>query len=163
MTFGGARGIATALLLVAGCRPGEGERCFCAGECRNGLVCAAEGAVLDEGRCVNEVSNDLESGTCIEVGNLGEDSGDLIPDPVFDLGGWLTDPPISTSVGTDDPTSDSDSTTLEMMTTTEVEGSSSSSSSSSSTTDTDTDADTDTATTTNTTGSTGPATDGTAG
>ena len=155
------RAIATALLLVAGCRPGEGERCFCEGECRSGLVCAAEGAVLDAGQCVNEISDNLEAGTCIEVGNLGDDTDDLIPEPVFDLGGWATDPPIMTSVGTEDPMATSGSTTVE-MTTSDMTTSGTGSSSSSTGMDTETATDTEPSTSSST-GSTGPATDGTAG
>jgi hypothetical protein len=154
------RAIATALLLVAGCRPGEGERCFCEGECRSGLVCAAEGAVLDPGQCVNEISDNLEAGTCIEVGNLGEDTDDLIPPPSFDLGGWGTDPPLTTSVGTEDPMATSGSTTVEMTT---IDMTATSSSSTGSTgMDTETATDTEPSTSSST-GSTGPATDGTAG
>jgi hypothetical protein len=150
--------LATTLVIFAGCRPGEGERCFCEGECRGGFVCAAEGAVLGEGQCVDAISDSIESGTCIEVTNLEGDTDELVPQPYYDLGnGWATDPAVTTLPGTDGP-----------MTTT-VDGTTSQASTTDATTTgtgattMDTDAATDTDTTSSTTsGSTG-ATTGTAG
>lgn len=86
-----ALGIAAfALLTTTACRPAEGERCICAGECKGGLVCAADGAVLRGGQCVGSVSNDLESGVCIDAGNVNLEDDALTPPPKFDAGGWAT-------------------------------------------------------------------------
>ncbi len=86
-----ALGIAAfALLATTACRPSEGERCICAGECAGGLVCAADGAVLRGGQCVGSVSNDLESGVCVDAGNVDLEDDALTPPPKFDAGGWAT-------------------------------------------------------------------------
>lgn len=81
---------AVALLTTTACRPSEGERCICAGECAGGLVCAADGAVLRGGQCVGSVSNDLESGVCIDAGNVDLEDDALTPPPKFDAGDWAT-------------------------------------------------------------------------
>ncbi|MBV1858359.1 MAG: hypothetical protein KUG77_08095, partial [Nannocystaceae bacterium] len=92
MTSIRALGIAAFALLTTttACRPSEGERCICAGECAGGLVCAADGAVLRGGQCVGSVSNDLESGVCIDAGNIDLGEDDLTPPTKFDAGGWAT-------------------------------------------------------------------------
>lgn len=91
MTSIRALGIAAfALLTTTACRPSEGERCICAGECAGGLVCAADGAVLRGGQCVGSVSNDLESGVCIDAGDIDLEDDALTPPPKFDAGGWAT-------------------------------------------------------------------------
>jgi len=58
--------VAAALAFVA-CRPGEGDYCQCPGECRNGLVCAQGGAVLDS--CIPP-GPDQAAGRCIEQDGL---------------------------------------------------------------------------------------------
>jgi hypothetical protein len=84
--WGLAGGLVAGLLstLGSGCRPGEGDRCFCHGECRGGLVCAAAGATLDPGQCVTDVADDVDAGVCIE-GTV--DSGGSVLDvpPFWDL------------------------------------------------------------------------------
>ena len=115
--------IAAALLSIAACRPGEGERCFCEGECRSGLVCAANGAVLREGECVRD---NVEAGACIDGENANADDENFDQPVYLDLGlDRETDPAVTTSPD-DDPTTSSGSSTAS-------ESSSSSSSSSDST------------------------------
>lgn len=97
------------LTLALGCRPKEGERCICADECAGGLVCAADGAVLREGQCVSSVSNDLESGVCVDASNVNFDDDSLTPPPRFDAGSWATDGPMittATTAGSDPTTTD---------------------------------------------------------
>jgi hypothetical protein len=73
------------LLASGGCRPGEGERCFCHGECRGGLVCAAAGALLRPGQCVGDVAQNIDDGVCVEgsADTLGQAGVD--PPPFWDL------------------------------------------------------------------------------
>ena len=104
-----ALGIAAfALLTTTACRPSEGERCICAGECAGGLVCAADGAVLRGGQCVGSVSNDLESGVCVDAGNIDLEDDALTPPPRFDAGAWAT----SGTVPVTTAGSETDSTTM---------------------------------------------------
>ena len=114
----------------------------------------------DAGVAPESVSDDLESGTCIEATNLEEDRDTDVPKPQFDLGtGWLTDPAVTTLPGTDGPmtSTSTESTTMEMS-------SSDSGTASTGVTTTDTDTDTDSeGTASGSTGSSGPATAGTAG
>ena len=111
MTSIRALGIAAfALLTTTACRPSEGERCICAGECASGLVCAADGAVLRGGQCVGSVSNDLESGVCIDAGNIDLEDEALTPPPKFDAGGWATSGSVPmTTAGSE---SESEATTM---------------------------------------------------
>jgi len=99
-------GVLAALAVVA-CRPREGERCICAGECAGGLVCAADGAILRDGQCV---TGDLESGVCVEGGDVDEDEDALTPPRKLDAGSWATggDVPVTTA----DPTTEEGSTTM---------------------------------------------------
>lgn len=98
-----------AVLLVGttACRPGEGERCFCQGECRGGLVCAVNGAVLPQDRCIDSVmASSVEAGICIDGDGAPSSENDLNPPPFLDLGPWATDstplpPEPSTSEATD--------------------------------------------------------------
>ncbi len=124
--------LALALLTVGACRPREGDRCICEGECAGGLVCAADGAVLREGQCVPAVSNDLESGVCVDAGNvdLGDDA--LNPPPRFDAGSWATDGDSASTSASTDP-SDTESTTNATSPDESSSGSDSSSSSNEST------------------------------
>jgi hypothetical protein len=117
-----------ALLTASACRPREGERCICAGECAGGLVCAADGAILRDGQCVSSVSNDLESGVCVDGGNVSLDDDSLTPPPKFDAGSWATSGSVPVTTASD---SDSDATTMpdEGSSTSEVTGDSTSSSS----------------------------------
>ena len=116
--------IAAVLLSIAACRPGEGERCFCQGECRSGLVCAANGAVLRDGECVRD---NVEAGACIDGENANADDENLDQPVYLDLGlDRETDPAVTTSPD-DDPMTSTGSSTA---------GSSSSSSSSSDSTGT---------------------------
>lgn len=102
-----------ALLSASACRPREGERCICAGECAGGLVCAADGAVLRDGQCVSSVSNDLESGVCVDGGNVSFDEDAITPPPKFDAGSWATSgSPNMTSASASASESESDATTM---------------------------------------------------
>ena len=98
-----------ALLTASACRPREGERCICAGECAGGLVCAADGAVLRDGQCVSSVSNDLESGVCVDGGNVSLDDDSLTPPPKFDAGSWATSGSVPITTASE---SESDATTM---------------------------------------------------
>lgn len=130
-----------ALLTTAACRPREGERCICAGECAGGLVCAADGAVLRDGQCVSSVSNDLESGVCVDGGNISLDDDSITPPPKFDAGSWATSGTVpsttasesegNTTTTPDESTSSSGEATDGGSSTEGAESSSSSSSSSS--------------------------------
>lgn len=159
MTSIRALGIAAfALLTTTACRPSEGERCICAGECAGGLVCAADGAVLRGGQCVGSVSNDLESGVCIDAGNIDLEDDALTPPPRFDAGGWATSGSVPmTTVGSE----------TESTTTSEASSSSSTgedttgSDSSSSTGESSSSSSSSSSSETGATG--GPATDGTDG
>jgi hypothetical protein len=77
------------LLLVLGCRPGEGDNCVCEGECRGGLVCAQGGKVLEQDVCVNTKSSNAEPGRCIEADNADGDDGAALTDAPdkHDVGG----------------------------------------------------------------------------
>lgn len=122
-----ALGIAAVTLLTAtACRPSEGERCICAGECAGGLVCAADGAVLRGGQCVGSVSNDLESGVCIDAGNVDLEDDALTPPPKFDAGDWATSGslPMTTASGASETEG---STTMSQETSSSSSGSESSS------------------------------------
>jgi hypothetical protein len=71
------RGIAVVVLvLLAACRPGEGQRCVCEGECRRGLVCAQGGRQLEERECVD--AGDRTPGECIYP--EADDLSDMVPD-----------------------------------------------------------------------------------
>ncbi len=140
---------AVTVVLLAACRPGEGGRCICQGECRDGLVCAVGGTVLGKGRCVDSVTNDLEAGECVPHGNTPDDGDPLDFEPHFDLGTKRDFEPGgadmdtssgSTSVPEDTSTTSSTSATTDATTT-----------GSSDTTSTDTGTETTDATSTGTT------------
>src|SRR5688572_28264215 len=78
--------LALAVLGLCGCRPGGGDRCYWEGECRGGLLFAAGGAVLAEGQCVADVSQDLNAGACVDHGAAPQDDAGMHPPPSFDLG-----------------------------------------------------------------------------
>lgn len=99
--------VAAALAFVA-CRPGEGDYCQCPGECRNGLVCAQSGAVLDS--CI-PAGPDQAAGRCIEQDGLPDmvDSADETAAPEHhDVGGKRDFEP---GTPTDDTTESSSSAT----------------------------------------------------
>ena len=93
---------ALALVAASACRPREGDRCICAGECAGGLVCAADGAILRDNQCVSAVSNDLESGICVDAGDVDLTDDALTPPPKFDAGSWATsgEVPVTTAATT---------------------------------------------------------------
>jgi len=99
----------TTLCAVVSCRPREGERCICAGDCAKGLVCAADGAKLERGQCVSSVSNDLESGVCV-AGDIESDDEVITPPPKFDAGSWATSGQVP--ITTAGEASESDATTM---------------------------------------------------
>ncbi len=70
--------LVVALVLAAACRPGEGQRCVCEGECRRGLVCAQGGRLLKDEECVEP--GDPTPGECVEP------EADELPDMVADEG-----------------------------------------------------------------------------
>lgn len=102
--------IAAFVLSATGCRPGEGERCFCEGDCRGGTVCAVAGAVLPRDRCIDSVmASSIEAGVCIDGDGAPSSENDLNPPPFLDLGPWATEttpvpPGPSTSAASTDAT-----------------------------------------------------------
>ena len=108
------------LALVAACRPGEGQRCVCAGECRRALVCAQGGRVLENKECIDP--GDDTPGECIEQDNLPdmEDDGSLLGDVYYhDLGGkrdFEPGQPVTEDDGTGAGTSDGTSTSTSTST-----------------------------------------------
>lgn len=103
--WGVALAIAAALLA---CRAREGERCVCAEDCGEGLLCVASGRVLAAGECSPAVGEDANPGVCLSAEEAAEDGGAGGPPEIFmDLGskldfepGPLPDPDTETGVGT---------------------------------------------------------------
>ncbi len=124
---------ALALLAVSACRPREGERCLCAGECAGNLRCAADGAVLKSGQCVASVSNDLESGVCIDAANIDFEDEALTPPPKFDAGSWATSGQVPITTAGTEATTGVDDTTATSSSSSSGDGESSSSSTGSAT------------------------------
>ncbi|HET6584563.1 MAG TPA: hypothetical protein VFG69_13970 [Nannocystaceae bacterium] len=88
ITFGSPTAWVAALTILAACRPGEGQRCVCAGECRRGLVCAQNGRVLDDKECLP--ADERSPGVCIDEAQADEaGDGELKEDLTIrhDLGG----------------------------------------------------------------------------
>lgn len=110
---------AIALGFVA-CRPGEGDYCRCPGECRNGLVCAQSGAVIDS--CIDPGPGE-PAGRCIEqdgLADMADDAGETLLGDYHDVGGkrdfapgTASDPSGDTTVATSsgDATDATDATT----------------------------------------------------
>lgn len=78
------------LVVAAACRPGEGQRCVCEGECRRGLVCAQGGRTLDENECVDPA--DPTPGECVRtedenLSDMAVDEGVPTDFVYHDLGG----------------------------------------------------------------------------
>lgn len=140
-----AAALAIALGFVA-CRPGEGDFCRCPGECRNGLVCAQSGAVIDS--CIDPGPGE-PAGRCIEqdgLADMADEAGDTIIGDYHDVGGKRdfgpstasdpSDPSGDTTLATSSGTSSADTTTSSSSSsgTSESSGSDGSSTSSGSTT-----------------------------
>jgi hypothetical protein len=82
--------LAAALLAVTACRAREGDRCVCAEDCREGLVCVAAGRVLDEGECSPAVGQESTPGVCLSEDEAALDGGgDGMGEPFMDLGSKL--------------------------------------------------------------------------
>lgn len=100
------------LALAAGlyaCRAGDGDRCVCGEDCREGLACVAGGRVLAEGECTPVVGDNADPGICVDQDEAAEDDGGDGPPEVFmDLGskrdfdpGPPPDPDTETGTGTE--------------------------------------------------------------
>lgn len=75
---------------LAACRAREGDRCVCADDCREGLLCVASGRVLSEGECSPAVGEDTNPGVCLPEDEAAEgDGADGTPDVLMDLGSKL--------------------------------------------------------------------------
>lgn len=78
------------LLALAGafaCKAGAGDRCICADDCKNGLVCLAGGRVLQDGDCSPAIGEDAEPGECVDAAAAGEGEDEIPePDVYMDLG-----------------------------------------------------------------------------
>jgi hypothetical protein len=119
-----AAAVAIALGFVA-CRPGEGDLCRCPGECKNGLVCAQSGAVIDScvdpgpgeppGRCIEQdgLADMADDGGETLLGNYHDVGGkrDFAPDSASDPSGDTTVAPTTDASETTAPTSSGDATT----------------------------------------------------
>ena len=84
-------GVVLALLLplwgALACKAGQGDRCICADDCRDGLVCLAGGRVLAADACSSAIGPGAEPGTCVDSGSAGEgDEGVPEPEIYLDLG-----------------------------------------------------------------------------
>lgn len=84
-------GVAAALVLAGlgalSCRAREGDRCICADDCRDGLVCLAGGRVLAEGACSAAIGPGADLGVCVDEAGAGEgDEGVMEPEIFLDLG-----------------------------------------------------------------------------
>jgi uncharacterized membrane protein YgcG len=109
---------AWAALGLGSCKAREGDRCICADDCREGLVCLAAGRVLGEGDCSPAVGDDAQPGECLDpdAAGLGDD-GFEDPPLYMDLGSKRDfDPqpppePTSTSTGTGTGTGTAGTTT----------------------------------------------------
>jgi hypothetical protein len=81
--------LVAALIAVTACRAREGERCVCAEDCRDGLLCVASGRVLAEGECSPAVGQE-SPGVCLSEEEAAEDDGGGGPvEPFMDLGSKL--------------------------------------------------------------------------
>jgi cobalamin biosynthesis Mg chelatase CobN len=81
--------LVAALVAVTACRAREGERCVCAEDCRDGLLCVASGRVLAEGECSPAVGQE-SPGVCLSEEEAAEDDGGGGPvEPFMDLGSKL--------------------------------------------------------------------------
>lgn len=130
VTFGRCSSAAwlAALALFAACRPGEGQRCVCAGECRRGLVCAQNGRVLEDKECLP--ADDRNPGTCIDQSQADEGGDEGLKEDLttyHDVGGKRDFEP-GTPPTDDDP---SGAASTSAATTTSTGGSSSTTSDSS--------------------------------
>jgi hypothetical protein len=98
-------GLAAALLA---CRAREGDRCVCAEDCREGLLCVASGRVLAAGDCSPAVGEGASPGVCLPAEEAAEgDDGGGLPEVFMDLGskydfepGPPPDPETGTGSGT---------------------------------------------------------------
>ncbi len=117
--------LALAAALYA-CRSREGDRCVCADDCREGLVCLAQGRVLTGGECSPASTQDSSPGVCLSEDEAADgDDGGALPPVFMDLGAKRdfdpglppgpdtdTDTDASTGTSTTDPgTSSSGSST----------------------------------------------------
>jgi hypothetical protein len=82
--WGVALALAAALLA---CRAREGDRCVCAEDCHEDLVCVASGRVLAAGECSPAVGQDSNPGVCLPAEEAVDgDGGDAPPEVFMDLG-----------------------------------------------------------------------------
>jgi hypothetical protein len=106
-----AFGLTLALTLgwaaAAACKAGPGDRCICADDCKPGLVCLADGRVLDEdiNQCSPAVGEGANPGECIDADAAGlGDEGFPEPETFMDLGAKRDfspgSPPAATDTGT---------------------------------------------------------------
>lgn len=79
-----------ALSTAMACRSREGERCVCAEDCREGLLCVASGRVLAEGECSPAVGPEGSPGVCLPEDEAAEDDGGGgQAEPFMDMGSKL--------------------------------------------------------------------------
>lgn len=83
-------GVPLALLLgmfAWACRAGEGDRCVCGDDCRSGLVCVADGRILEGDECNAVVGPAASPGECVDEQEAGLGDGDGgSPEIFMDLG-----------------------------------------------------------------------------
>ena len=90
--------------LAVACRAGEGERCICGDDCKDGLACVVDGRVLESDECLAAGDPDSEPGECIDdQSGADEEDGGFAPPLYMDLGGKRDfepgPPPVPTSGG----------------------------------------------------------------
>jgi len=152
--------LAAALLAVSACRSREGERCICAEDCREGLVCVASGRVLADDECSPAVGNATSPGVCLSEDEAAEDDGGGgAVEPFMDMGSKLDfqpGPPPDGETESATETTESGATTETMGTgTTEATGSTGSSTDATGSSGSSTDASSSTSSTGSTTDATG--------
>lgn len=75
-------------ILAVACRAGEGERCICGDDCKDGLSCVVDGRVLESDECLAAGDPDADPGECIDdQSGAGEEEGGFAPPLYMDLGG----------------------------------------------------------------------------
>lgn len=121
------------------CRAGEGDRCVCGDDCREGLVCLASGRVLAAGDCSPAVGAETTPGLCVPADEADDgNEGGGPPEVFMDLGskrdfdpGPPPDPERETGTGNAPDTSTGTDATTGSSGTTDATGTGSSGGSSS--------------------------------
>jgi hypothetical protein len=85
------RALAVVLLALGGCKAGKGQRCLCADDCKNGLVCVTPNGTLEGDECEAPPQVGEPAGMCVESEQQeGGDEADFDPmkldlGPLYDI------------------------------------------------------------------------------